>query len=60
MDGKCKRMPIVCYTGIGGEPGCAAGPTSVGSITEAFSGQVKTGLSVAIAFPAALILVLKY
>ncbi|MGI6742430.1 MAG: MFS transporter [Eubacteriales bacterium] len=43
---------------LGGDLGCAAGPTLVGTMAEVFGGDIKQGMIFGVVFPAALILAL--
>lgn len=46
---------MFAFFALAGDIGCSAGPTLVGVVTEAFGGNMKTGILAAVVFPAVLI-----
>lgn len=40
---------------LAGDLGCTAGPTLVGMVSDSFGGELKTGILVAVIFPALMI-----
>ena len=49
---------MFAFFALAGDIGCSAGPTLVGVVTEAFGGDMKTGILAAVVFPAVLIVAL--
>ncbi len=47
---------MFAFYALAGDVGCSAGPTLVGMVTEAFGGDMKTGILAGVIFPAVLIL----
>lgn len=50
---------MFAYLALAGDVGCSAGPSVVGVVSEAFSGQLKAGILAAILFPVGLFLGIK-
>lgn len=57
---KCPRggTALFALLALAGDLGCSGGPTAVGLVSDAFGGNIKSGLLVALIFPVVLILFL--
>lgn len=44
---------------LAGDVGCSIGPTLVGKMVDVFNGSIRSGLSIAIIFPVALLIGLR-
>lgn len=57
---KCPRggTALFALLALAGDLGCSGGPTAVGLVSDAFGGDIKSGLLVALVFPVILILFL--
>lgn len=57
---KCPKGGTVLFAllALAGDLGCSGGPTAVGLVSDAFGGNIKSGLLAALIFPAVLILFL--
>lgn len=57
---KCPRggTALFALLALAGDLGCSGGPTSVGLVSDAFGGNIKSGLLVGLIFPVILILFL--
>jgi MFS-type transporter involved in bile tolerance (Atg22 family) len=47
---------MYAFMALAGDVGCSSGPSVVGFVANAFEGNLKTGLSVAIIFPVVMLL----
>ena len=51
---------MFAWLALGGDIGCAAGPTVAGLVSNVYKGNLKTGIAVAIVFPLTMLLCAKF